>query len=163
MRLVCAPLSEKEGMEELAQRFRRLPRQLLTANLELDPSLNENLEQWPHLNELTHCYKADWVKDNSKYGHYETVGNTSFQNQVFEGPDTDIGTEMRLSNARHFRNDDATDDDIPSTSGWQLSETSSSDAAHTRNLQQESQTKTDAETKQKLCSRKKVKGVQTIQ
>ncbi|XP_031497390.1 guanine nucleotide exchange factor SPIKE 1-like isoform X3 [Nymphaea colorata] len=150
-------------MEELAQRFRRLPRQLLTANLELDPSLNENLEQWPHLNELTHCYKADWVKDNSKYGHYETVGNTSFQNQVFEGPDTDIGTEMRLSNARHFRNDDATDDDIPSTSGWQLSETSSSDAAHTRNLQQESQTKTDAETKQKLCSRKKVKGVQTIQ
>ncbi|XP_031497392.1 guanine nucleotide exchange factor SPIKE 1-like isoform X5 [Nymphaea colorata] len=96
MRLVCAPLSEKEGMEELAQRFRRLPRQLLTANLELDPSLNENLEQWPHLNELTHCYKADWVKDNSKYGHYETVGNTSFQNQVFEGPDTDIGTGMMM-------------------------------------------------------------------
>ncbi|CAN6458196.1 unnamed protein product [Victoria cruziana] len=122
-------------MEELAQRFRRLPRQPLAANLELDPLINENLEQWPHLNELAHCYKADWVKDNSKYGHYETVGNIAFQNQVFEGPDTDIETEMRLANARHFRNDDATDDDVPSTSGWQLSENSSSDVAHTRNLQ----------------------------
>ena len=50
------------------------------------------MEQWPHLNELVQCYKTDWIKDENKYGHYESVGNVSFQNQIFEGPDTDIET-----------------------------------------------------------------------
>jgi hypothetical protein len=54
--------------------------------------LNENLEQWPHLNELVQCYKADFVKDDCKYGHYESVAPPSFQNQIFEGPDTDMET-----------------------------------------------------------------------
>lgn len=54
--------------------------------------LGENLEQWPHLNELVQCYKADWVKDESKYGHYESIGSMSFQSQIFEGPDTDLET-----------------------------------------------------------------------
>jgi hypothetical protein len=54
--------------------------------------LNENLEQWPHLNELVQCYKADFVKDDCKYGRYESVAPPSFQNQIFEGPDTDIET-----------------------------------------------------------------------
>lgn len=54
--------------------------------------LNENLDQWPHLNELVQCYKADWVKDETKYGHFETVASSSFQSQIFEGPDTDIET-----------------------------------------------------------------------
>lgn len=53
---------------------------------------DENLEQWPHLNELVHCYTTDWVKDENKYGHYESVGPLSFQNQIYEGPDTDIET-----------------------------------------------------------------------
>lgn len=50
------------------------------------------MEQWPHLNELVHCYTTDWVKDENKYGHYESIGTVSFHNQIYEGPDTDIET-----------------------------------------------------------------------
>jgi len=57
----------------------------------------ENLEQWPHLNELVHCYTTDWVKDENKYGHYESVGTPSFHNQIYEGPDTDIETGIYFS------------------------------------------------------------------
>jgi dedicator of cytokinesis protein 6/7/8 len=32
------------------------------------------------------------VKDDGKYGRYESVAPPSFQNQIFEGPDTDIET-----------------------------------------------------------------------
>ncbi|KAL4203111.1 hypothetical protein AMTRI_Chr01g102360 [Amborella trichopoda] len=117
------------------QRFKRIPRLPLAANLELDPLLNESLEQWPHLNELVQSYKVDWVKDENKYGHYESVAPPLFQSQIFEGPDTDIETEMRLANARHTRNEDANDDDIPSTSGRPSSETSSSEVVYPRNLQ----------------------------
>lgn len=106
-------------------RFRRIPRQLWAANLELDPVLSENLEQWPHLNELVQCYKADWVKDESKYGHYESITRLSFQNQIFEGPDTDIETELLLANARQSKTEEATDDDVPSTSGRHINETGS--------------------------------------
>uniref|UniRef100_A0A1D1YUR9 Dedicator of cytokinesis protein 11 n=1 Tax=Anthurium amnicola TaxID=1678845 RepID=A0A1D1YUR9_9ARAE len=110
-----------EDLSSSGYRFRRIPRQPWAANPELDSLLNENLEQWPHLNELVQCYKADWVKDEGKYGHYENVACASFQNQIFEGPDTDIETEMRLACARHPKTEDATDDDIPSTSGRQIS------------------------------------------
>ena len=58
----------------------------------LNFQLNENLDQWPHLNELVQCYKADFVKDDGKYGRYESVAPPSFHNQIFEGPDTDIET-----------------------------------------------------------------------
>lgn len=54
--------------------------------------LNENMDQWPHLNDLIQCYKADWVVDENKYGHYEAIRSSSFHNQIFEGPDTDIET-----------------------------------------------------------------------
>lgn len=97
-------------------RFRRISRQSV-AHLKLDPLLDENLEQWPHLNELVQCYRTDWVKDETKYGHYESIGSVTFQNQIFEGPDTDIETEMRLASSRGTKAEDATDDDIPSTSG----------------------------------------------
>ncbi|TVU01800.1 hypothetical protein EJB05_52737, partial [Eragrostis curvula] len=105
------------------QRFKRIPRQACAGNLELDPLLNENLDQWPHLNELVQCYKADFVKDECKYGRYESVAPPPFQNQIFEGPDTDIETELQLCNARHSKPDDATEDDTPSTSGRQIYET----------------------------------------
>jgi hypothetical protein len=39
-----------------------------------------------------HCYTTDWVKDDNKYGHYESIGAVSFNNQIYEGPDTDIET-----------------------------------------------------------------------
>ena len=61
--------------------------------------LDENLEQWPHLNELVQCYGTDWVKDENKYGRYDSIGPISFQNQIFEGPDTDIETGRELRNA----------------------------------------------------------------
>lgn len=32
------------------------------------------------------------MKDESKYGHYESVASVPFQNQIYEGPDTDIET-----------------------------------------------------------------------
>ena len=54
--------------------------------------LDKDVEQWPHLNELFQCYRADWVKDENKYGHYESIGVTAFQNQIYEGADTDIET-----------------------------------------------------------------------
>ncbi|XP_043693842.1 guanine nucleotide exchange factor SPIKE 1 [Telopea speciosissima] len=112
-------------MEELSangHRFRRVLRESFDANMELDPLLNEELDQWPHLNELVQCYKADWVKDENKYGHYESIAPISFQSQIFEGPDTDMETEMRLASIRHSKVEDAIDDDIPSTSGRQSSE-----------------------------------------
>ncbi|KAF8036039.1 hypothetical protein BT93_C1910 [Corymbia citriodora subsp. variegata] len=117
-----------------ANRFRRIPRQsnncATSAHLKLDPLLDENLEQCPHLNELVHCYRTDWVKDDSKYGHYESVSPVHLQNQVFEGPDTDFETEMRLASARQAKADDTTDDDVPSTSGRQFTEATSSDSKH---------------------------------
>lgn len=58
--------------------------------------LDENLEQWPHLNELVQCYRTDWVKDENKYGHYESFNPASFQSQIYEGPDTDIETGEKL-------------------------------------------------------------------
>ncbi|KAL6198828.1 hypothetical protein ACLB2K_028616 [Fragaria x ananassa] len=89
----------------------------------------ENLEQWPHLKELVQCYTTDWVKDDNKYGHYESVGPPAFQNQIYEGPDTDIETEMHLAGARRTKADDTTDDDLPSTSGRQFTDVAS-DSAH---------------------------------
>ncbi|KAJ4705603.1 guanine nucleotide exchange factor SPIKE 1-like [Melia azedarach] len=103
------------------QRFRRIPRQSF-AHMKLDPLLDENLEQWPHLNELVQCYRADWVKDENKYGHYESISPPSFQTQIFEGPDTDIETETRLASARRGKAEDAADDDTPSTSGRQYTD-----------------------------------------
>lgn len=50
------------------------------------------MDQWPHLTELIQCYKADWLVDENKYGHYESIAPPSFQNQIFEGPDTDMET-----------------------------------------------------------------------
>ncbi|KAM1234754.1 hypothetical protein ACFX2J_004303 [Malus domestica] len=88
----------------------------------------ENLEQWPHLKELVQCYTTDWVKDDNKYGHYESIGLPSFQNQIYEGPDTDIETEMHLASARQTKVEDTTDDDVPSTSGRQFSEATVSDS-----------------------------------
>ncbi|KNA12632.1 hypothetical protein SOVF_124320 [Spinacia oleracea] len=79
--------------------------------------LDEDVEQWPHLHELVQCYRADWVKDENKYGHYESIGPTTFQNQIYEGPDTDIETEMHLAEARQIENEDVTDEELPSTSG----------------------------------------------
>ncbi|XP_011659040.1 guanine nucleotide exchange factor SPIKE 1 isoform X1 [Cucumis sativus] len=87
------------------------------ASIKWHNKFEENLEQWPHLNELVQCYSTDWVKDENKYGHYETIGPVSFQNQIYEGPDTDIETEMRLTYARRTKPDDTTEDDVPSTSG----------------------------------------------
>ncbi|KAM0059564.1 putative dedicator of cytokinesis, DHR-1 domain, DHR-2 domain, C2 domain superfamily [Helianthus debilis subsp. tardiflorus] len=108
--------------KNMSSRFRRKPRQPVAENLNIDSLVDENLEQSPHLSEIFQCYKTDWIKDENKYGHYESVGSISFQNQIFEGPDTDIETEMHLANARQdkIEDDDDDDDDVPSTSGRQL-------------------------------------------
>ncbi|GAB2223448.1 hypothetical protein Droror1_Dr00017589 [Drosera rotundifolia] len=98
-------------------RFRRIPHHSGVANAKLDPLLEENLEQWPHLNELVQCYTADWVKDENKYGHYESIRPVSFQNQIYEGPDTDLETEMRLAAARQTSTEDISIDEMPSASG----------------------------------------------
>ncbi|KAL8201438.1 hypothetical protein R6Q57_012777 [Mikania cordata] len=108
--------------ESMGHCFRRKPRQPVAGNLNIDSPLDENLEHSPHLSELFQCYKTDWIKDENKYGHYENVGSISFQNQIFEGPDTDIETEIHLSNARQDKIEDNSDDDVPSTSGRQITE-----------------------------------------
>ncbi|KAK3034892.1 hypothetical protein RJ639_033255, partial [Escallonia herrerae] len=110
-----------ENLSPNGNRFRRIQHQTFAANLKLDPLLDENLEQWPHLNELVQCYRTDWEKDESKYGHYESIGPISFQNQIFEGPDTDLET-------------DTTDDDIPSTSGRQFTDATLSDLSSSKHF-----------------------------
>eukprot|EP00250_Pteridium_aquilinum_P019527 c24469_g1_i1 orf=329-5872(-) len=115
------------------QRFKRVSRPIPFSPLELDPVLNERLEQWPHLKELIYCYRADWVKDETKYGHYECVPLPFFQNQVFECPDTDLETELQLANVRQPRAGDIEDDE-PSTSGRQPSHTSLPEAAQNKAL-----------------------------
>ncbi|KAH7554307.1 hypothetical protein JRO89_XS12G0160400 [Xanthoceras sorbifolium] len=109
---------DNSGGSSGGQRFRRIPRQSF-AHLKLDPLLDENLEQWPHLNELVQCYRTDSIKDENKYGHYESISPPSFHTQIFEGPDTDIETETCLASARRGKAEDATDDNMPSTSGRQ--------------------------------------------
>ncbi|KAG0603428.1 hypothetical protein M758_10G093600 [Ceratodon purpureus] len=44
------------------------------------------------MKELLQSYIADWMKDELKYGHYESVPPPTFENQIFEGPDTDVET-----------------------------------------------------------------------
>ncbi|KAI5570288.1 hypothetical protein BDE02_11G018400 [Populus trichocarpa] len=113
------------------QRFRKIPRHSQSlSHLKLDPLVDENLEQWPHLNELVQCYRTDWVKDENKYGHYESISPVSFQNQIFEGPDTDLETEMHLANSRRNKAEETTDDDIPSTSGRQFVEAAFPDSSN---------------------------------
>ncbi|KAL3613670.1 MAP kinase Spk1 [Castilleja foliolosa] len=102
-------------------RFRRIPRQSFSNCFQMDPLLDENLEQWPHLNELVHSYGGDWVKDEIKYGQYESVGPITFHNQIFEGPDTDMETETDLANARRTKLQDSTEEEIASTSGGHFS------------------------------------------
>ncbi|GAB2296416.1 MAP kinase Spk1, partial [Dionaea muscipula] len=38
--------------------------------------------------------RADWVKDENKYGHYESMKPITFQNQIYEEPDIDIETSI---------------------------------------------------------------------
>lgn len=54
--------------------------------------LHGKLEQWPHLKELVFLHKSDWVKDECKYGHFESIAPPSFEQQTYEGPDTDAET-----------------------------------------------------------------------
>ncbi|KAH9556934.1 hypothetical protein CY35_07G058600 [Sphagnum magellanicum] len=101
------------------RRFRRIQHPFSGHALDLDPVLYGNLDQWPHLKELVQSYKADWLKDERKYGHYECIPPPVFEQQIFEGPDTDVETELRLS-TRHVTSEDM-DDEEPSTSGRQSS------------------------------------------
>ncbi|KAL2461813.1 Guanine nucleotide exchange factor SPIKE 1 [Abeliophyllum distichum] len=114
-------------------RFRRIPRQTFSTNFKLEPLLDENLEQWPHLNELVQSYGSEWVKDEYKYGHYESVGPISFHNQIFEGPDTDIETEMHLANARRTKIEDSMDEEMPSTSRHHFSEENYYESSNAKN------------------------------
>ncbi|KAG6554310.1 hypothetical protein Mapa_004226 [Marchantia paleacea] len=113
------------------QRFRRIAHS--GSMNDIDPMLHGSLEQWPHIKELVLIHKADWVKDESKYGHYESVPHPSFEQPTFEGPDTDIETEHRLANGRRGRTAEVLDDDDPSTSG-RLSVASEYEVSHEKKL-----------------------------
>jgi len=60
--------------------------------------LNRNVDAWPHLKELLQSYRADWVKDEFKYGHYDSLPAPVFEHQIFEGPDTDVETGLYCEN-----------------------------------------------------------------
>ncbi|XP_073283618.1 guanine nucleotide exchange factor SPIKE 1 isoform X1 [Primulina huaijiensis] len=111
-------------------RFQRIPRHSFSNCFKLDPLLDDNLEQWPHLNELVQSYGTDLVKDEYKYGHYESIGPIPFHNQIFEGPDTDMETEMDLANARRITLQDSTEVEKPSTSGSHFSESNFHDQSN---------------------------------
>ncbi|KAF8099587.1 hypothetical protein N665_0241s0020 [Sinapis alba] len=104
----------------LSLRFRKIPRQPLSLP-KLEPLLDGNLEQWPHLNQLVQCYGTEWIKDVNKYGHYETTRPDSFQTQIFEGPDTDTETEFRLASARSA----TLEEDVASVSGTPFTDSGS--------------------------------------
>ncbi|KAJ6333748.1 hypothetical protein OIU77_009598 [Salix suchowensis] len=53
-----------------------------------------------------------------------------FKTRFFEGPDTDIETEMHLANSRRNKVEETTDDDIPSTSGRQFVEAAFPDSSN---------------------------------
>ncbi|KAH0902696.1 hypothetical protein HID58_042199 [Brassica napus] len=116
-------LSDLETMENnnnLSLRFRKIPRQPLSLP-KLEPLLDGNLEQWPHLNQLVQCYGTEWIKDANKYGHYETTRPDTFQTQIFEGPDTDTETEFHLASARSA----TLDEDVASVSGTPFTDSGS--------------------------------------
>ncbi|GMG98861.1 hypothetical protein Nepgr_000701 [Nepenthes gracilis] len=117
-----------ENLSSNGHRFRRIPHQSWAANVRLNPLLDENLDQWPHLNELIQCHTADWVKDENKYGHYDSIRPISFQNQIYEGPDTDIETEMHLADARQTMAEDTIGDEPPTTSGRPFGVATSADS-----------------------------------
>ncbi|XP_024369391.1 guanine nucleotide exchange factor SPIKE 1 isoform X5 [Physcomitrium patens] len=109
---------KKQGMDEIAlsgQRFKRIPHPYIGQSTDLESLLNGNGDPFPHFKELLQSYRAEWVKDEFKYGHYEAVPPPALEHQIFEGPDTDIQTEFRLSNVRLGRNGDVTDDEDPQT------------------------------------------------
>lgn len=120
-------------MPVCGQRFRRVSRLTSFPPSELDLLLNERLEQWPHLKELIYCYRADWVKDETKYGHYESVPPPLFQNQIFECPDTDLETEVQLANVRQARAGELEDEE-PSTSGRQSNHSTLPEATQNKAL-----------------------------
>ncbi|CAL5336392.1 unnamed protein product [Camellia sinensis] len=127
--LTAHSVAESWRMSSNGNRFWRILRQSFASNLNLGP------------------LETDWVKDENKYGCYDSIVPISFQNQIFEGPDTDIETgreganagrfsdlsaEMHLANARQTKIDDTTDDDIPSTSGRQFTDATFSDSSHSK-------------------------------
>ncbi|KAG0603065.1 hypothetical protein M758_10G063500 [Ceratodon purpureus] len=79
------------------QRFKRIVHRSSSQSLDLDPLLNGSLDGSPHLKELLNSYKSEWVKDDSKYGRYDAVPPPVFDSQIFEGPDTDLETELSLA------------------------------------------------------------------
>ncbi|EPS68174.1 hypothetical protein M569_06596, partial [Genlisea aurea] len=115
-------------------RFRKIPRQSSSNCFHMDPLLDETLEQWPHLSELVQSYGAEWVKDENKYGHYESIGPVAFHNQIFEGPDTDIEREMELSDSERPKMQDSLEEQLESTSGSHFLESDFHDLDITGNL-----------------------------
>ncbi|PON58273.1 hypothetical protein TorRG33x02_291450 [Trema orientale] len=52
------------------------------------------------MKELVQCHttEADWVtvlKDENEYGHFGNVGPVPFQNQIYEGPATEIEAGLK--------------------------------------------------------------------
>ncbi|EFJ04870.1 hypothetical protein SELMODRAFT_449303 [Selaginella moellendorffii] len=85
------------------QRFKRMSRGVAfpSSALELDPQqLQADAEHCPHLKLVLQSYSSAWLTDDAKYGHYQSVSRPAFHNQIFEGPDTDVETELHLSNLR---------------------------------------------------------------
>ncbi|CAL5391154.1 unnamed protein product [Camellia sinensis] len=112
--LTAHSVAESWRMSSNGNRFWRILRQSFASNLNLDP------------------LETDWVKDENKYGCYDSIVPISFQNQIFEGPDTDIETGREGANAEQTKIDDTTDDDIPSTSGRQFTDATFSDSSHSK-------------------------------
>ncbi|CAL5394024.1 unnamed protein product [Camellia sinensis] len=112
--LTAHSVADSWRMSSNGNRFRRILRQSFASNLNLDP------------------LETDWVKDENKYGCYDSIVPISFQNQIFEGPDTDIVTGREGANAEQTKIDDTTDDDIPSTSGRQFTDATFSDSSHSK-------------------------------
>ncbi|KAG0565982.1 hypothetical protein KC19_7G029000 [Ceratodon purpureus] len=119
--------SSRTGVSEngaTGQRFKRIIHRSSSQSLDLDPLLSGNLDSWPHLKELLQSYKAEWIKDDSKYGRYDAVPPPVFESQIFEGPDTDLETELRLAT----RGRTVVDEDLEVSTSGRLSSRSDPDA-----------------------------------
>nr|XP_024395928.1 guanine nucleotide exchange factor SPIKE 1-like isoform X2 [Physcomitrium patens] len=122
-------LSSRMGMSENGlngPHFKRVVRRSSSQSLDIDPLLSGNLDSYPHLKELLQSYKAEWVKDDNKYGRYDAVLPPVFESQVFESPDTDVETELRLATRGRY-----VDEEEVSTSG-RLSSESDPDAVYAK-------------------------------
>ncbi|GBG76568.1 hypothetical protein CBR_g22316 [Chara braunii] len=79
-------------------KLKRLNRsKFISPGPDVDPAFSGNLDSWPHIKELIHTYKTDWIYPEFKYGHFYPIPPPEFEPQIFEQEDSNLEAELNLS------------------------------------------------------------------